>query len=169
MGTLDFLKITQETEQEFSNIASKLFNEYALKNKGSIYRLTEVEFYWKSPTHNDKSTYERRYVNPQTGEWFFHYSGIDIALRNDDIKGFGGILIRSIKDINSGKQYKGPQVCAMKLFSEINAFSDDFYPRIIKHNFAAEKLAKTERIGLGKNAKESGFEKATYRFIIKIL
>lgn len=167
MSNIDFLNIRQENEEEFKNIAEILFNEYAIKNKESVYRLTEIEFYWNSPNHNDKSTYERKYVNPQTGEWFFHYSGVDIALRNDDLKGFGGILIRAIKDINSGKPYKGPQVCVMKLFSEINAFSEDFYPKIIKHSFSKEQIVKTERIGLGKNAKESGFDKSTYRFIIK--
>jgi len=51
---LDFLKITQESEEEFKNIAEKLFNNFAIQTKDAKYRLTEIEFYWKSPTHNDK-------------------------------------------------------------------------------------------------------------------
>ena len=59
MSNIDFLNIRQENEEEFKNIAEILFNEYAIKNKESIYRLTEIEFYWNSPNHNDKSTYKR--------------------------------------------------------------------------------------------------------------
>ena len=69
----DFLAIKEETEEEFQKIAEILFNRYAIQNKDSIYRLSEVEFYWNSPTHKDESTYTRKYVNPSRGEWFFHF------------------------------------------------------------------------------------------------
>jgi len=164
---LDLLKITQESEEEFKNIAEKLFNNFAIQTKDAKYRLTEIEFYWKSPTHNDKSTYERIHVNPSSGEWFFHYSGVDIALKNEEIQGYGGILLRGIYNITSGHTFKGPQICAMKLFSGINAFSESFPTRIIEYNFPEEQIRKTERIGLGENAKKSGFDKFKYRFIIK--
>lgn len=163
---LDFLKITRESEEAFRKIAEILFNKYAIQNKESIYRLTEIEFYWTSPTHKDESTYQRKYVNPSTGEWFFHYSGVDIALKNDEIDGYGGILIRGIIDIKSGKHYKGPQVCAMKLFSGIDAFSGSLMTRIISYEFPQEQTRNTVRIGLGKNAKTSGTDKLPYRFII---
>ena len=78
---LDFLKITQETEEEFRNIAEILFNNFAIQNNETKFRLTEIEFYWTSPTHKDESTYKRKYVNPSAGEWFFHYSGVDIATK----------------------------------------------------------------------------------------
>ena len=162
----DFLRVTEETENEFRNIARKLFNDFAIQKEKLIYRLTEIEFYWSSPTHKDESVYKRIHVDPSRGEWFFHYSGVDIALKNDD--GYGGILIRGICDIHSGKSFKGPQVCAMKLFSGINAFSDSFSVRIIDYKFPEEQIGETERIGLGKNVKESGFNKFKYRFLIKL-
>lgn len=164
----DFLIIQQETAQEFENIAEKLFNNYVIQTTESLFRFTDIEFYWKSSTHKDESTYERRYVDPAAGEWFFHYSGVDIALKNNDTKGYGGILIRGICDINSTpkKTYKGPQVCAMKLFSGIKAFSDSFFPKIIEHQFSKEQIIGTERIGLGENAKKGGFDKSRYRFFI---
>ncbi len=164
MEGLNFLEIEQETEEEFKNIAEILFNKYAIETKDHSYRIVELEFYWNSSTHKDKSTYERKYVDPQQGEWFFHYSGVDIALRNEN--GYGGILIRGLQDINSGDFFKGPQVCTMKLFSGIKAFSKDFSPRLIEYIFSNEQLSKTERIGLGNNAKESGFNKVKYRFVI---
>ena len=163
----DFLYIKEGNEKEFKNIAFQLFNNYAIQNNDSVFRLNEIEFYWTSQNHLDESTYERKYVDPNTGEWFFHYSGVDIALRNDKIKGYGGILIRGIVDIKSNpeKPYKGPQVCAMKLFSGISAFVNSFPVRIIDYKFEEKKIKETIRIGLGKNAVKSGTDKLRYRFI----
>lgn len=166
MKDLSFLKITEETENEFKDIAETLFNRFAIKTKGGIYRLMEIEFYWKSPTHKDGSTYERKYVNPQQGEWFFHYSGVDIALRNDDINGYGGILIRKVQNVETKEIFKGPMVCAMKLFSGVSAISKDFYPQIVKYDFSDEEVHNTERINLGENAKDGGYDKQKYRFVI---
>ncbi|MEX0982569.1 MAG: hypothetical protein WD577_14585 [Bacteroidales bacterium] len=163
---LNFLKISEETKGEFRKIADILFNSYAIQNSKSIYRLSEIEFYWKSPTHKDDSTYPRRYVNPSTGEWFFHYSGVDIALRNDEIQGYGGILIRGIVDVNSGKKYKGPQVSAMVLFSGGDAFSDSFSTRLIEYKFPQAQTINKIRVGLGENATKSGTDQFKYRFEI---
>ena len=162
----DFLKIEKETEEEFENIAQQLFNNYAIKNHSSVYRITEIEFYWTSPNHKDDSTYQRKHVNPKNGEWFFHYSGIDIALKNEDIGGHGGILIRGIYSITEDKPYKGPMVCAMKLFSGTSVFSESIKTRIINHQFTDKEVRKGERIGLGNNAKQSGTDKLNYRFFI---
>lgn len=169
MRDLNFLKITKETEKEFKIIAETLFNQFAIKTKDGIYRLIEIEFYWRSSTHKDKSTYERKYVEPKQGEWFFHYSGVDIALRNDDIKGYGGILIRKIQNINTKEVFKGPMVCSMKLFSGVHAFSEDFFPQIIEYEFSSKVVHNTERINLGKNAKDGGYDKQKYRFLIPLL
>lgn len=163
----NFLKITKETEDEFQEIAEKLFNNYAIQNHESTYRLTEIEFYWTSPKHKDESTYKRIHADPSKGEWFFHYSGVDIALKNEEIQGYGGILIRGIYDISTGKPYKGPMICAMKLFSGTNVFANSISTRIIEYEFQSELLRQTERVGLGKNAIKSGTNKLKYRFLIK--
>jgi len=167
---MDFLKIANETVIEFKEIAKKiaqeLFDNYAIQTHDSIFRLTEIEFYWHSDNHADKSTYERKYVNPKAGEWFFHYSGVDIALRNEETGGYGGILIRGIYDINSKKSYYGPLVSVMKLFSGSNAFNSTIQTKFIPHNFVKSDVIKGLRIGLGKNAKESGADQYQYRFYI---
>jgi hypothetical protein len=72
--------------------------------------LIEIEFYWASPGHTDNSTYQRNHVDPKHGDWFFHYSGVDIALKNEILDGFGGILIRGIYSLKENKIYKGPMV-----------------------------------------------------------
>lgn len=163
---MDFLKIEKETENEFAEIAQKLFDKYAIQTHNAIYRMTEIEFYWNSATHIDNSTYQRKHVNPKSGDWFFHYSGVDIALKNEETGGYGGILIRSIYDIKQEKLIKGPMVCAMKLFSENNAFTPSIKTHIIRHSFEKSSIERGGRVGLGQNAKENGADKLNYAFLI---
>jgi len=163
---IDFLKVEQETEHEFKSIADKLLNDFAIQNHESIYRLIDIEFYWTSPKHKDDSTYERKHVEPKNGDWFFHYSGVDIALKNENIGGFGGILIRGIYSLRENRIYKGPMVCAMKLFSGTNAFSDSIKTKIVEYNFEKGQVKNSPRVGLGRNAVDSGTDKLNYRFTI---
>lgn len=162
-----FLRIENETKEEFELIANKLFNKYAIANHLSTFRIVEIEFYWNSLKHTDNSTYERKYVNPKQGEWFFHYSGVDIALKNEKTGGYGGILIRSIYDINDKKTYKGPMICAMKLFSETSVFKESIKTKLIEYTFRECVILSKVRKGLGNNAKESGTDKLNYNFYIK--
>lgn len=163
---MEFLAIEKETESEFESIAQKLFDDYAIQTNNAIYRLMEIEFYWNSPNHQDNSTYKRKHVDPKTGEWFFHYSGVDIALKNDQTGGYGGILIRSLYDIDKKIIIKGPLVCVMKLFSENNAFTQSIKTQIVRHNFSKSQIIRKTRIGLGANAKENGFDQLNYAFSI---
>ena len=163
---MNFLNIIKETEEEFESIASSLFNNFAIQTYNALYRFVEIEFYWNSANHVDNSTYQRKYVDPKSGDWFFHYSGVDIALKNEQTGGYGGILIRSIYDINTDVIYKGPMVCAMKLFSETNAFTESIKTHVIAHTFIKAEILKSNRIGLGLNAKENGADKLNYRFVI---
>jgi hypothetical protein len=156
-------------ERQFESIANELFNKWVIVNKYSSFRLTDIEFYWHSKTHEDKSVYERNHVKPKQGQWFFHYSGVDIALDNDD--GYGGILIRGIRDINVNDKkgnFNGPLVCAMKLFTGMNAFEENTVPILKNHQFENKELKKLERVNLGENSKEGGFNKKKYRFKITI-
>lgn len=163
---MEFLKIELETESEFQNIAQTLFDNYAIRSNNALYRLIEIEFYWNSPNHIDNSTYKRKHVDPKSGDWFFHYSGVDIALKNEGTGGYGGILIRSLYDTERKKIIKGPMVCAMKLFSENNAFSQSIKTQVIPHSFPKSKIEKGKRIGLGKNAKENEADQLQYAFFI---
>jgi hypothetical protein len=162
----NFLQIIDETEAEFFKIADQLLNHSAIKNHEAVYRLTEIEFYWMSKKHQDPCTYKRIHTEPKNGDWFFHYSGVDIALRNSDLEGYGGILIRSIYNINENKKYKGPMVSAMKLFSGTSAFSQSIQTRIISHAFEALEIESSVRKNLGKNAKAGNTDHFKYNFSI---
>ena len=163
---MNFLNIVEENQDEFKKIAEKIFTEYAIKTNDSLFRMVEIEFYWNSTNHIDNSTYHRKYVDPKNGDWFFQYSGVDIALRNVETGGYGGILIRSILDVNINRIFKGPQVCMMRLFSGTNAFGDLIQTKIIEHKFVENPIIESKRIGLGKNAKENGADMFSYRFSI---
>jgi hypothetical protein len=158
-----------EFEVEFKAIAEILFSEYAIQTQESTYRITDVEFYWKSKSHPDESVYKRTYVFPNAGEWFFHYTGVDIALKNDE-ESYGGILIRGIYDIGGQKKYTGPMVCAMRLFSGTNAFENMIPTRIIKNitPFPAIEPLQSMRKNLGKNAITHDAHKRQYRFYINV-
>lgn len=164
---MDFLNITKETEEEFVTIAQTLFDDYAITTHNATYRLAEIEFYWNSQNHIDNSTYKRTHVDPKTGDWFFHYSGVDIALKNEETGGYGGVLIRSIYDVDKNMLIKGPMVCVMKLFSENNAFTPSIKTQIIPYQFEKSTIIKSTRIGLGQNAKSNGADKLNYAFSIK--
>ncbi len=163
---MDFLNINNETEEEFKTIARMLFDNFAIQTHNALYRFVEVEFYWNSPNHIDNSTYQRKHVDPKAGDWFFHYSGVDIALKNEQTGGYGGILIRSIYDINKKTIVKGPMVCAMKLFSETNAFTESIKTKIVSYTFEKSDISERPRVGLGQNAKGTGADKLNYAFVI---
>jgi len=163
---MEFLKVKDETEKGFREIAQILFDEYAIQTHKTLYRLVEIEFYWHSSSHPDKSTYDRKHTDPDTGEWFFHYSGVDIALRNRETGGYGGILIRGIYDCNIKKITSGPMVCAMKLFSGYSAFSKSIETRLIPSHFEKSEIEDDYRVNLGENAKSSGTDKLRYAFKI---
>ena len=160
----EFLKIIEENSLGFQKIADKLFNEFVIKSQESKYQLLELEFYWHSENHQDKSTYNRNHVQPERGDWFFHYSGVDIALK-DENGGYGGILIRKIKQLESNKIYSGPMVCAMRIFSEISAFNESSMPRLIAHKHLRTEIISATRIGLGKNSEINDMKEKSYRFI----
>ena len=165
---MDFLKITPDKENEagFTEIAKMLFDEYAIQKGDQLFRLMEIEFYWKSETHDDQSTYGRNHIQPKAGDWFFHYSGVDIALDDPELKGEGGILIRGIYDLTERKEIKGPMVCAMTLFSGFNAFDGIIQTKLISKPFDSLPIKAGPRKGLGKNAEINDMHVKNYAFSI---
>ena len=87
-------------------------------------------------------------------------------MKNEAIKGYGGILIRSIYSITEKKPFKGPMVCVMKLFSGSNAFTDSIKTHIIKSKLTNNNIEPSLRKNLGENAKQSGTDELKYRFTI---
>lgn len=164
---MDLNIIKGKEEESFKKIAEQILFHYAKQTHNSVYRILNIEFYWNDgKEHEDKSTYKRIHVKPKEGEWFFHYSGVDIALKNDI--GYGGILIRDIQDLNPKKDekeiYRGPQVCAMRLFSCTNAFESSIQTKLIPHSFDNGTIKEIKRKNLGDNAKNNNMHIKNYAF-----
>jgi hypothetical protein len=59
-------------------------------------------------------------------------------------------------------------VCVMKFFSGTNTFSDTIEIRIIEYKFEEKQIESKPRVGLSKNAINSGTGKLEYNFRINL-
>lgn len=78
----------------FYLIAKIILNETNLLVNNVVHEIIEIEFYLNSGEHKDMFTHEHK--GYKTGQFRLHGAGIDIAI-GDEKRGFGGILIRSIR------------------------------------------------------------------------
>lgn len=152
--------LTQENISGIQNkcfeIAKTLFENYGVKCGDKAYRFAEIEFYYYKKEESGKNnlgidwnreTYPR---NKDAGEFFFHYSGVDICFQchYDDIEKdneygeFGGILIRSLRDGN--KILAGPLFCANVM---LNACKENI-PTLEKADYQQYDLDSTTRCGI---------------------
>ena len=158
-------------EKKFQDLASILLHNVVILKGNKKYKLTDIEFYFYCPTHQDIITYPR---NSKAGEWFFHSSGVDLSFESNvpmrekastgklvpcltSDSAFGGILIRGIKHIgcfsdHQEEKYKlnGPMKVCEELFDKFDAFDNpDDFPRIIleKHN-ATSHIKSNHRVNL---------------------
>jgi len=112
----DKFKTEDEYEDRMKQIAEFLLNEVVLMVNGKKHRFNELEFYITCKTHNDPFTHGDE-TQRTTANWYFHrsgntyrsgtYKGLDLSIGKND-KEFGGILIRSIEDVENGKIICGP-------------------------------------------------------------
>jgi hypothetical protein len=99
----DLLKIGDESDitcfDSYKRIADKLMNDYRLQVRNTFYRIVECEFYYSSQKHNDPYVHGHERQKNSCGEWYFHGSGLDITLSNE--QAYGGILLRGIAAVNT--------------------------------------------------------------------
>lgn len=87
------LSIDPENFQgSFRQIAEELMNNFILCSGVRIFRICEIEFYYKDIDHNDNYTHGHK-QQKTSGQWYQHGSGLDIICGNE--KSYGGILIRA--------------------------------------------------------------------------
>ena len=164
----DLLKKVEPKESSFENIARELFSNYYIVKQyenanGSgedTYYFKEIEFYLYTKEHKDNNLVYPRIC--KAGQWFVHYSGVDIAfetrLNGKEVNQCGGILIRALRKEGTNEIIAGPLRCLMELFNYCNTF-----PSIVQMKdfvFYDKDLQNTHRIGF----KES--EPKKYRFYI---
>lgn len=148
-------------------IAEMLFNNFCIKCDNKTFRLAEIEFYYykndESSNNNfnldwNKETYPR---NKDAGEFFFHYSGMDICFqchfeekeKNDEFGEFGGILIRSLFD--GDRIIAGPLFCANTI---LNACKNEM-PKLVPTDKQECKYNLDLRCGISSDKEQKKDEK----------
>lgn len=180
-------------EEKFDILTSFLLKDIVLIIAGEEYSLEEIELYYYSNNHRDRYTH-RSADQLQNSKWYFHkfkngsykggtYKGLDITIGNG-IDAYGGILLRSIMNINTNMFIQGPckivdhiieqteNGSLQELINEMNDLDvfnkkNEFY---LKHNKkSGEKSSETifsgPRVGL--SLKFPKYLIKNYRFIKK--
>lgn len=172
MGIKSFRKLIatkkiKQHEEWFEAISFELFCCCRLMIKGRIYEIIEVEFYVNENDHPDvfsHSTIDQK----QNGFFCFHrtgtafregnYKGVDIAIGSPER--FGGILIRSLRDEESGRIIEGPsnvvgeilrlykvhKVRDLVLQVDLNIEGQDLC--LVEHAGPSMRPLRTPRVGL---------------------
>ena len=146
-------------KEQFPFVAKEIINGFIICKENIRYSFAEVEFYYYGKDQKDSHTYIRRC---KAEEWFFHYSGVDIAFETKEESNipyqFGGILIRSIIKHEGEKENEliaGPLRCLQEIFNGCKEF-----PTIEeKHPRSCHEVGQNTRYGIGN-------DRNNYRFFI---
>lgn len=150
--TLDANTKTSDIELRFAQIASMLFERFAIEKNGSRYLFHEIEFYYYNQNHRDIITHPRV---SEALHWYINdFGGIDLNFESSietttiiDAKkkslkkyllkegaSFGGILIRKLVKEDGREILDGPWACA-ELFRCFNALDEERdFPRLVENN-----------------------------------
>lgn len=141
-------------EERFEQIASMLFNNFAIQSDNKLFLFKEIEFYVYNKQHRDIITHPRA---SKALCWYINdFGGIDLNFKSsikrerrvnsrgknvekyvlDDSACFGGILIRQLEEKGSGDILKGPLACA-ELFRNYEATGHNInkdLPILVEHD-----------------------------------
>jgi hypothetical protein len=153
-------------EKHFDYVAGLLLNRIILHVGENQYRFTEIEFYFfKSGIHEDPFIHKDK-MQLETGQWYFHGSGLDITF-GDGIN-HGGILIRGMSQLKCQEQkfINGPLRVINEIFKAFGniAFEEKTFYLEETNELSPEEIIKSSRIGLG-NKEQSEFRDKFYRYL----
>jgi len=162
-----------QLQAKFDEIANFLMNASVLKVNNVTYRITELEMYY-----NDNSSHVDPYIHMhknqlQSAEWYFHGSGLDITFGNDNKENniYASLLIRGIKNLESGKYIDGPLNVVTELFSKMGkVYKENQVFHLLPYTYEDKEIpAKSTRVGLNKKEEdEDNYIDRLYRYIIEI-
>lgn len=164
--TLNLKIDSQNLENNFERIASEIMNDWILQIENSLFRITEIEFYFKSDKHNDDYTHGHE-LQKKIGRWYFHGSGIDITFGNDNY--YGGILIRAIYNLGTNKYIYGPIKVVTELLSTLQNINYSTFSFGLKPDkekiITREKPIAALRVGLN-SVNNPTMHNKFYRFLV---
>lgn len=135
-------------QDKCKEIAKKLLENYCIEyGEKKYYYFAEIEFYYYDKERWNDEWNEKTYPRDKkdAGDFFFHYSGVDICFNSKFEEGkFGGILIRSLKDKN-GNFITGPSVCMLEILN--TCFEQKTNPILVKRknegcSFSEQPIAR---------------------------
>ena len=179
------------TADDFDKLANYILNNITINSNGTKFRLCEIEFYYYNETHKDEYVH-KSLDQKQYGKFYFHkfhngtfkagtFKGLDIVLGRSNT--YFGVLIRSIKNIDTSEFIEGSCNVANKLLSYFNVSNVkelfvQHYPDVEQISITDDKL-KLEKITLdlepvycgpriGLSDKYPEFKDKNYRYAICI-
>ena len=191
----------KESLKLFDDTANFLLNQSVLKINNFNYRIVEIEFYEKSSAHPDPFVHSNK-DQLTFGKWYFHkfgstykdgtYKGLDLtfgSIKSTKNHKYGGILIRSIKNLETNNVIEGPcrtvnhilKKCSVNSIAELvgetimDAFDDTskLYIKELQNELPKETIYQGPRVGLTlKNKSNLKLRKKyinkNYRYVIFI-
>ena len=126
---------------DYESIAVSLIKNFSIRKKevdsagvkDVKYRIADLEIYLYSADDTaavqDVATLNRDCIE---GQWFFHRYGVDVAFRtihieNDELRKFGGVLIRGVEKYENGKHVgniSGCQRCMLDIFNATDSLPE---------------------------------------------
>ena len=164
--TLDANMNTSDIEERFEQIAKMLFESFAIQKGEKKYLFKEIEFYFYNKNHRDIITHPR--VSKPLCWYVNDFGGIDLNFESkvkfgnrlnskgknvkkyvlDESAYFGGVLIRQLKEVESGEILNGPWACA-ELFRCYDATGvDNEFPVLLEHDNGMVGYIREPRINL---------------------
>ena len=114
-------------------MAKDILSNLVIMVDETAYCPLEIEFYYYNKNFNNEETFKRTYERKcEAGEFFLHYSGLDICFATiDDC--YGGILIRSMLKHKNGNEdiIAGPLKCANEIINQCFKSKKKAHPEIV--------------------------------------
>ncbi len=100
----------KEIQKQFDSIAIEAFQSFDLLRDDNLYEIAELEVYLIDHSKNIKDIYihedEEQLKDKNQRHLYWHYSGVDICMGDEDKKIYCGVLIRGIVKKEDLKQSK---------------------------------------------------------------
>lgn len=164
----ELFKGKNDLTEEFKECAKLMLENFCIMQDNVEFRFLEIEFYWKSPEHDDSREDGTPFVYPRNstrdGVFFLHDSGVDICFEGSVESGrYGGILLRSLLRTEldeNGRPIAEPEVitcpwdCRDALFNYVDV---ENFPKIVCRqfvNFNTDKVTPVKRCNAKGNMAE---------------
>ena len=113
--------INGDVEKYVKDMAENIFYKNTLRINNFEYIFTELEFYFYSNYHKDEYSHIKdiKINNYTTGDFRFHYSGVDLVICKKD-EFFCGVLMRGIQNCETHKCINGPLRVLVAICNDFN-------------------------------------------------